>query len=118
MTRRELDCIGSLFEAVTSVREPQSAYLQILDASITLTDAFGGHFIYCVETLKQKQLVDMSDGDPAAMKQIVRDHPRFTFQNPVWPYLSAFKGNVFRHLDVISTQEWENCEFFSEFLRP
>jgi DNA-binding CsgD family transcriptional regulator len=118
MTRRELDCIGRMFEAVTSVSEPHSAYLQILDASIALTEAFGGHYVYCVETLKQRRLVDIPNGDPSAMKQIIRDHPRYTFQNPVWPYLSAFKGNVLRHLDVVGTKAWENCEFYSEFVRP
>lgn len=107
-----------MFEAVTSVGEPQSAYLQILDASIKLTGAFGGHFTYCKETLNQGRLVDMASGDPAAMKQIVSDHPHYIFENPVWPYLAAFKGNVLRHLDVVGTRAWENCEFFSGFVRP
>jgi DNA-binding CsgD family transcriptional regulator len=118
MTRRELDCIGTMFEAVTTVGEPQTAYLQILDAAVKLTDAFGGHFAFCEETLKQGRLVDLPSGDPAAMKQIVSDHPNYIFQNPIWPHLAAFKGNVLRHLDVLGTREWENNEFYSGFVRP
>jgi DNA-binding CsgD family transcriptional regulator len=118
VTRRELDCIGRMFDAVTSVGEPQTAYLQILNASIELTNGFGGHFVFCEETLKQHKLVDYSSGDPAAMKPIINDHPNFVFQNPVWPYLAAYKGNVFRHLDLISTNEWENCDFYAGFVRP
>lgn len=118
MTRRELDCIGQMFEALTTVSEPRTAYLQILDASIKLTDAFGGHFAFCKETLQQGRLVDLPSGDPSAMKKIVDDHPHYIFVNPVWPYLAACKGNVLRHLDVVGTHAWENCEFFSGFVRP
>jgi hypothetical protein len=118
MTRRELDSIGQMFEALTTVGEPRAAYLQILDASIKLTDAFGGHFAFCKETVQQGRLVDLPSGDPAAMKKIVNDHPHYVFVNPVWPYLASCKGNVLRHLDVVGTHAWENCEFFSGFVRP
>jgi DNA-binding CsgD family transcriptional regulator len=107
-----------MFDAVTSVGDPQAAYLQILDASIQLTDAFGGHFAYCEETLKQGRLVDHVSGDSTAMKKIADDHPHYIFENPIWPYLAAFKGNVLRHLDVVPAHNWENCEFFSGFVRP
>ncbi|HYG75645.1 MAG TPA: helix-turn-helix transcriptional regulator [Planctomycetota bacterium] len=118
MKRAELDCLARMFEAVTSVGEPQVAHLQILEAVCELTHGFGGHYAYLKSTVEQGKLMDLTAGDSAAMAKINRDHPHFIFENPLWPHLSSYKGSVLRHIDVVGEREWINCEFHSGFCSP